>query len=153
MLSFANFLHTTLSTAYFLNVNLTGAIFTTKLLNFFVIRNSLLPNGTFSPVDGIDIKMNECALLDGWQVIPDRSIQIKNCTLVTTNNNASINRIIPMSLADHSMLINTNQAEFQFKIHENGLPTRILINIVFDNAENLIFDIHDTGMISFRLLK
>ncbi|CAF4665422.1 unnamed protein product, partial [Rotaria sp. Silwood2] len=143
ILNFANLLHTKLNNVFFLNVNLMGAIFNIKPLDFFTIRNSILPNGTFSPVDSFYIKMDDCASLDGWFILPNGSIQVNNCMIVSTNINASMSQIVPMSLTDLSILINTNQMEFEFKIHENGLSTKILINMLFGNPESLVFDIHN----------
>ena len=144
-LSYADFQQVKWFNNTFLNINLTGAIFSTILPDHLFIRNSLLPNGTFTDIDEIHMNVNQCESLDEWIVQPKESLQVNNCTFVATIFNATMQQFITMPFVERSMLINAAQAKFLFKFHQNGTRRRISVNIIFASLQSTVYEPRDMG--------
>ena len=114
------------------NVNLSGAVlpkeFSAKDLT---IRNSILPNGTFSVIDDVESNLDLCSSLNEWLIHPLNSSEITNCSIVSRANNTAIIYTIPMSFKIRSILIDANQADFHFQFTRNDTRSIIMMELIF----------------------
>jgi uncharacterized protein YjbI with pentapeptide repeats len=149
-LSYANFQRTILDTSKFFNVNLTGAAFSTISQDHPFIWNSLLPNGTFSQIDEIHREMNECASPTEWMADPGGSIQVNSCVFEAATFNESVSQYgLNITLDKYSILIDANQAEFEFQVRQNSTKQTISVMVFFEGVQNLVFDLRNIGKLSF----
>ncbi|CAF3673185.1 unnamed protein product [Rotaria socialis] len=59
-----------------------------------MIRNSLLPNGTFSSTDDIHIISNLCVAIEQWSPLLTDGILVDNCTFVINISKTAIAQYI-----------------------------------------------------------
>jgi uncharacterized protein YjbI with pentapeptide repeats len=144
-LSHADFRRAKLDHVNFSDVDLTGAIFTNySQLEHLSIRNSLLPNGTFSQIDEIQFDSgSECLLLDKWYALPETIVLGENCTFTANISNATVSLISDVRV--RSMLIDAGQAEIMFKVRQSHKTAPILITIMFASI-NGVYELHNIGM-------
>ena len=130
----------------FSNVNLTGAIFDNpRQLDQYSIRNSILPDGSFSFIDEFHFNTNRCSSLDEWLVKPEGSITIENCSFVSNDSSVRMEYDIDLSSLNYSMVIDSHQAEIDLKFYRNRTLSTLAIEIVFSGAENGVYEINRMG--------
>lgn len=141
LLGYANFQDVKLDFVKFNNVNLTRASFSKNATQtrYISIRNSMLPNGTFSSIDDIISHSKLCQNFDHWSLRPSFGIKDLNCTFVATIAHASISKGIILPFLDRSVLIDADQADFLFEIEEKYTRTSLTIAIYFVGVENGVF--------------
>lgn len=131
----------------FNNVNLSQVMLShsTMQMKSITIRNSLLPNGTFSSVDDIRIYSNFCTSFSPWSIRPVDEIRIENCTLVSNISNVSMAYSIRDPFYDRSVLIDAGQAEFHFQIKQQYPMKSISIIIYYVGLDHGVFETQQIG--------
>ena len=153
-ITWTNFRYAKIDYVKFLNVNLTRATFSAdpdQLPTYSLVRNSILPNGTFSLVDDIHIDPNLCAFADEWSVRPEDGIRSVNCTFVTRVSNASMTHWIRWPLFDRSMLIDANEAELDLALQQRRPARYITLSIYSVGIEHGVFETKQVGKFTLPL--
>ena len=142
-LSYVDFRGARFDSVRFNNVNLTGAIFSNRQqLDQLDIRNSLLPDGSFSSIDQFHSKTNTCASIDEWSIIPEDSIIVEDCSFISKNSPARMRYDIHLIPLNFSMMVNSHQAEIDLRFYRNQTLSPLAINIVFSGAEQGVYEIN-----------
>ncbi|CAF3630994.1 unnamed protein product [Rotaria sp. Silwood1] len=141
-LSYTDFRQVKIDFVKFYNVNLTKASFSDNPIQtqYSLIRNSLLPNGTFSTIDDINIISNLCTSFEKWSPIPIDGIKVDNCTFVIKISNTTIARYIRRPFIDRSVLIGAEQADFLLELKQKYTMMYISIIIYFVGVEHGVFE-------------
>ena len=129
------------------NVNLSQVMFSHSIMQMksTIIRNSLLPNQTFLPVDDIRIHSNFCTEFSPWSLRPIDEIMIEDCTLVSNIFNVSMTHSIRGPFYDRSVLIDAGQAEFHFQIKQQYPMKFISIIIYYIGLDHGVFETQQIG--------
>lgn len=147
-LIFANFHQVKLDYVLFNNVNFSNAnsLFDLTQMEYIDIKNSLLPNGTFSLVESIIAEKDLCTATD-WQAEQlTVGIEIERCTWTTTRLNATVEENLLWPFASRAVLIDANQAELSLRVKQKSRGSGISLEIYFIGVERGVFERQHFGI-------
>lgn len=146
-LSYTNFNQVKIDYVKFNDVNLTKAIFfdNSSQKQYSIIRNSLLPDQTFSPIDNFQVTSNLCETVNEWSPLPRNGIQLHNCTFTVNMSKTSLAKYIQSPFTNRSVLIDAKQAEFLFELKQKYKSMAILVVIYFVGVEHGMFETQQYG--------
>ena len=140
-LSYVNFRGAKLDEVQFHNVNLTGAVLDhPRQLEQMAIRNSLLPDGSLSSIDGFHLNISGHSLTSDALTQLQTNETIEQYSSVQSGNQAMLSYTIFSPVASHSMLVNANQAEFELAVYHNGTAVSTSVVILFTGVERGVYE-------------
>ncbi|CAF4165761.1 unnamed protein product, partial [Rotaria sp. Silwood2] len=141
----ADFSRAKLDSIHLFNVNLTKAIFDnqTQVISL-EIKNSILPNGSFSQIDDLFIAPKPCESLENWQIKPVDTVQVENCTLVAKIPDVNLEQALNFPFVERSLLVDAHQAELEITVEQSFNTQTIRIDIIFVGRKSGVYKVFET---------
>ncbi|CAF3968256.1 unnamed protein product [Rotaria sp. Silwood2] len=142
----ADFSRAKLDSIHLFNVNLTKAIFDnqTQVISL-EIKNSILPNGSFSQIDDLFIAPKPCESLENWQIKPVDTVQVENCTLVAKIPDVNLEQALNFPFVERSLLVDAHQAELEITVEQSFNTQTIRIDIIFVGRKSGVYKVFETN--------
>ena len=140
-LSYVNFRGAKLDEVQFHNVNLTGAVLDhPRQLEQMAIRNSLLPDGSLSSIDGFHFNISGHSLTSDALTQLQTNETIEQYSSVQRATQRMLSYTIFSPVASHSMVVDANQAEFELAVYHNGTGVSTSVVILFTGVDMGVFE-------------
>lgn len=140
----ADFTRVKFDSITFSNVNLSAAlVISLDSMDFVEVKNSILPNGSFSRIEGLRIPSQACESLDRWKILSMNTVEVQDCALVATAANVSVEHTVRVLFVERSVLIDAHRAEFHVRFNRNHQDTTETFAVVFVGESNGVYDVHD----------
>ena len=145
----ADFTRVQFDSTVFTNVNLSAAsVSSLHPMDFVEVKNSILPNGSFSRIESLRVPPQACESLDRWKVLPANSVEVQDCALVATAANVSVEHTVKVLFLERSVLVDAHRAEFHVQYNRNHQDITETFDVVFVGGRNGVYNVYEGSELS-----